>query len=134
MTVDFCQENAKRRQKTEKKHFIQLDPHYSKIKATKGIAPPSKVYADLVSKPPASLVLQLVDAPRDVKQCKNAQSNQRDVNRISRDPIFELSDLYYEIDFISGLILFLTFNCLCFHKVKYLSQIPYLILNMILNN
>jgi hypothetical protein len=127
----FVEKTLKEDKKQKKKHFIQLDPHCSKIKATEGKAPPSEVYADLVSKPPASIVRQLVDAPRDVKQCKNSQSNQRDVNRISRDSIFELSELYYEIDFISGLILFPTFNCLCFHKVKYLSQISYLILNMI---
>lgn len=66
-----------------------------------------------------------------MQEAKNAQSNQQDVNRISRDPIFELSELYYEIDFISEFILFPTFNCLCFHKVKYRSQIPCLILKMI---
>jgi hypothetical protein len=68
---------------------------------------------------PASLVRQLVDAPRDIKQCKNSLQNQRDARRISRYSICELSELYYETDFISDLILFPTFTCLCFHQSKY---------------
>ncbi|KZS19453.1 Uncharacterized protein APZ42_014107, partial [Daphnia magna] len=113
---DFCHGNATSRAKTEKVFHSDRPSLLKELKLTEGIGHPVKFYSDFVNKAPRSLTRQVIDAPRDLKQARNAQQVVRDNKRLSRDPICYLTELYYETDFISDLLLFPTLICLCYHK------------------
>ncbi|KAK4028768.1 hypothetical protein OUZ56_021787 [Daphnia magna] len=113
---DFCHGNATSREKTEKVFHSDRPSLLKELKLTEGIGHPVKFYSDFVNKAPRSLTRQVIDAPRDLKQARNAQQVVRDNKRLSRDPICYLTELYYETDFISDLLLFPTLICLCYHK------------------
>ncbi|KAI9551096.1 hypothetical protein GHT06_001929 [Daphnia sinensis] len=113
---DFCHGNATSKAKTEKAFHSTRPSLLKELKLTEGLGHPIKVYSDFVNKAPSSLARQEIDAPRDVKQVRNAQQVVRDRKRLSRDPICDLTELYYKTDFISDLLLFPTFICLCYHK------------------
>ena len=74
------------------------------------------MYNQLLEAAPSDVKEHVKAAPRDLKQVRNAQQRFRDGTRLTRDPIYELHELYYETDFISDVILFPNLVVLCYFQ------------------
>ena len=61
---------------------------------------PSNIYKNAISKPPKNCppALQPAYMPRDLRQVKNAQYNERQKSRLTHDAIYNLHELAYDLN------------------------------------
>lgn len=87
---------------------------------------PSNVYKELVAEAPSEYNEHLVTAPRDIKQVQNFQAATRQKMRISRDALYNLIMMAYNLMFVKYIVAFPDLICLMYHD-SLLSKIKGLI-------
>ena len=80
---------------------------------------PSQIYSDVLLAAPNELDRHITDAPRDLKQVRNAQCAARQSQRLSSDGIYNLVELASETGFIHDIHVVPHLTILCFNEGKF---------------
>ena len=112
--VDIPHGNA-RTEKIRKRPFKRTAPSLLK-KMSESTGPPSNVRRDLELQAPTDIRRHEVEAPRDLKQVQNAQSNARQRTRLSHDEIYNLIEIGFDSDFIKYFLVHEDIRVFGFHQ------------------
>lgn len=80
---------------------------------------PSQIYSDFLLAAPNELDWHITDAPRDLKQVRNAQCAARQSQRLSSDGIYNLVELASETGFIHDIHVAPHLTIICFNEGKF---------------
>ncbi len=94
--------NAKHPAKLKRPYVRTLPSVIRKIEKEEAI--PSMVYRNQLMNAPKQLERHLIETPRDMEQVRNAQNNFAQKYRLSRDALFNLTELAHDSNFIESII------------------------------
>lgn len=119
VAIDLPHGNAKKSNKIQRP-FVRTKSSVMltiKEKAANGIAKASEIHNLIEQSAPRDPIHQLLDAPRDVKQCSNAMERERLASSLSGDGLYNLTQLILETNgFIHDFHVAPTLLVTCFRK------------------
>lgn len=77
---------------------------------------PVQVFADLVAEGSCEVDRHKIDAPRNIKQVRNALQTVRESMRLSPDCVYNLYELYHETGFVADIHLAPSIMAICFRE------------------
>ena len=119
VVVDFPHGNAKHPNKVSRPYHRTKPSLLRAMKAAKGKAP-LEAFSDFTIIAPTGSIRSIVDSPRDIKQVRNAKHQARQDERLWKEAVHTLYELYNETDFVSDVHVIPQLIVVCFKKSKQL--------------